>query len=60
MRGHEHRSCLVDQAHCLDLLMRDHAVLGRLVAGEDPRRIAEDLRVAANGFIAKREKYLLY
>lgn len=40
--------------------MRDHAVLGRLVAGEDPRRIAEDLRVAANGFIAKREKYLLY
>jgi len=44
----------------LDVLMRNHAVLSALVAGEDPRRIAEDLQDAANGFIAKREKYLLY
>jgi hypothetical protein len=31
-----------------------------LIAGEDPRRIAEDWQDAVDSFIAQRKKYLLY
>jgi len=44
----------------LDVLMRNKAALGALATGEDPRRIAEDWQEAANGFLEKRQKYLLY
>jgi uncharacterized protein YbbC (DUF1343 family) len=44
----------------LDTLMRNKAALADLVAGKDPRRIAEDWQEAADEFIAKRKKYLLY
>ena len=44
----------------LDTLMRNKAALGALVAGEDPRQIAESWQDADNQFITKRKKYLLY
>jgi uncharacterized protein YbbC (DUF1343 family) len=48
------------KAAALDGLMHNKASLGRLVAGEDPRRIAEDWQDAANTFMTERTKYLLY
>lgn len=48
------------KAAALDGLMRNKASLGGLVAGEDPRRIAEDWQDAASTFVAERMKYLLY
>jgi len=44
----------------LDELMRNKASLDAVVAGQDPRRIAEDWRDALVGFQALRSKYLLY
>ena len=44
----------------LDTLMRNKAALGALVAGEDPRRIAEDWQDADDSFLLRRKKYLLY
>lgn len=44
----------------LDGLMRNKASLGGLVAGEDPKRIAEDWQDAASNFMTIRNKYLLY
>lgn len=44
----------------LDTLMRNKAALGALVAGEDPRRIAEDWQDADDNFMVQRKKYLLY
>jgi uncharacterized protein YbbC (DUF1343 family)/CubicO group peptidase (beta-lactamase class C family) len=48
------------KAAALDGLMRNKASLGGLVAGEDPRRIAEDWQDAASTFMTERTKYLLY
>ena len=48
------------KATSLDGLMRNKASLGALVAGEDPRRIAEDWQDADNTFMAERKKFLLY
>jgi uncharacterized protein YbbC (DUF1343 family) len=48
------------KAPSLDGLMRNKASLGSLVAGEDPRRIAQDWQDADNSFVAERKKYLLY
>jgi uncharacterized protein YbbC (DUF1343 family) len=48
------------KAASLDGLMRNKASLGALVAGEDPRRIAEDWQDTNNSFMAERKKYLLY
>lgn len=48
------------KAPALDGLMRNKASLGGLVAGEDPRRIAEDWQDAASTFMTERTKYLLY
>ncbi|MGA8087418.1 MAG: exo-beta-N-acetylmuramidase NamZ domain-containing protein [Terracidiphilus sp.] len=48
------------KAAALDGLMRNKATLGGLVAGEDPRRIAEDWQDAASRFMTERKKYLLY
>jgi uncharacterized protein YbbC (DUF1343 family)/CubicO group peptidase (beta-lactamase class C family) len=44
----------------LDGLMRNKATLDALMAGEDPRRIAEDWQDALENFEAVRKKYLLY
>ena len=44
----------------LDTLMVSKQSLDALVAGEDPRRIAEDWQDADERFIALRAKYLLY
>lgn len=44
----------------LDGLMRNKATLDSLIAGEDPRRIAEDWQDALEKFEAVRKKYLLY
>lgn len=44
----------------LDGLMRNKATLGALLAGQDPRRIAEDWQDAADKFSLQRKKYLLY
>ena len=44
----------------LDGLMRNKATLDALMAGEDPRRIAEDWQDALEKFEAMRTKYLLY
>jgi hypothetical protein len=44
----------------LDGLMRNQATLDALVAGEDPRRIAEDWQDALETFEIVRSKYLLY
>jgi uncharacterized protein YbbC (DUF1343 family) len=44
----------------LDGLMRNKASLDALVAGEDPRRIAEDWQDALQKFESIRKKYLLY
>lgn len=44
----------------LDVLMRNKAALGAIVASQDPRRIAEDWQDADDKFIATRNKYLLY
>jgi uncharacterized protein YbbC (DUF1343 family)/CubicO group peptidase (beta-lactamase class C family) len=48
------------KAAALDGLMRNKASLGGLVAGEDPRRIAEDWQDAASTFMTDRKRYLLY
>ncbi len=48
------------KAAALDGLMRNKASLGGLVAGEDPRRIAEDWQDAASTFMTERKRYLLY
>jgi uncharacterized protein YbbC (DUF1343 family) len=48
------------KAAALDGLMRNKAALGGLIAGEDPRRVAEDWQDAANDFMKQREKFLLY
>jgi len=40
--------------------MRNKATLDALMAGEDPRRIAEDWQDALENFEAVRKKYLLY
>jgi uncharacterized protein YbbC (DUF1343 family) len=48
------------QAAKLDGLMRNKATLERLLAGEDPRRIAEDWQDALKNFESIRAKYLLY
>lgn len=48
------------KAEALDGLMRNKAALSALLAGEDPRRIAEDWQDADGGFLEKRAKYLLY
>jgi uncharacterized protein YbbC (DUF1343 family) len=48
------------KAAALDGLMRNKASLGKLIAGEDPRRIAEDWQDAVSGFMTERQKYLLY
>jgi uncharacterized protein YbbC (DUF1343 family) len=42
-----------------DLLVNE-AVFEAIVAGEDPRRIAEDWQERLEGFVRLREKYLLY
>ena len=47
-------------AERLDGLMRNKASLSALARHEDPRRIAEDWQDAANKFLEKRKKYLLY
>jgi uncharacterized protein YbbC (DUF1343 family) len=44
----------------IDGLMRNKATLDALVAGEDPRRIAEDWQDALKSFETVRAKYLLY
>jgi uncharacterized protein YbbC (DUF1343 family) len=44
----------------LDGLMRNKSTLDALVAGEDPRRIAEDWQDALESFKALRSKSLLY
>lgn len=44
----------------IDGLMRNKATLDALVAGDDPRRIAEDWQDALKNFDALRAKYLLY
>jgi len=44
----------------IDELMRNKATLDALVAGEDPRRIAEDWQDALKSFETVRAKYLLY
>ncbi len=44
----------------LDRLMCNKAALDALIAGEDPRRIAEDWQDAANRFLSARRQYLLY
>jgi uncharacterized protein YbbC (DUF1343 family)/CubicO group peptidase (beta-lactamase class C family) len=44
----------------LDTLMRNKTTLGALVAGQDPRRIAEDWQDPADKFMTRRNKYLLY
>jgi uncharacterized protein YbbC (DUF1343 family) len=44
----------------LDTLMVNKASLDALIAGEDPRRIAEDWQDADQKFLALRSKYLLY
>ncbi len=44
----------------LDGLMRNKATLDAVMAGEDPRRIAEDWQDALKGFQTVRAKYLLY
>jgi uncharacterized protein YbbC (DUF1343 family) len=44
----------------LDGLMRNKASLSTLMAGQDPRRIAEDWQDADNIFLEKRKSYLLY
>jgi uncharacterized protein YbbC (DUF1343 family) len=44
----------------LDGLMRSHATLDALTAGEDPRRIAEDWQDALKDFKTMRARYLLY
>jgi len=43
----------------MDLLV-NQAALEALVAGQDPRRVAEDWQEKLDKFIAMREKYLLY
>jgi uncharacterized protein YbbC (DUF1343 family) len=48
------------KASGLDTLMRNKATLDALVAGEDPRRIAEDWQDALKNFETVRAKYLLY
>ena len=48
------------KAAAIDGLMRNKAALDALVAGEDPRRIAEDWQDADNKFETARAKYLLY
>jgi uncharacterized protein YbbC (DUF1343 family) len=44
----------------LDGLMRNKDTLEALMAGEDPRRIAEDWQDALEKFETVRKKYLLY
>ena len=44
----------------LDDLMRNKATLDALIAGEDPRRIAEGWQEAIEDFQALRAKFLLY
>jgi uncharacterized protein YbbC (DUF1343 family)/CubicO group peptidase (beta-lactamase class C family) len=44
----------------IDGLMRNKTALDSLVAGEDPRRIAEDWQDALKNFETLRAKYLLY
>ena len=44
----------------LDTLMRNKAALGAVVAGEDPRRIAESWQDADDNFLTQRKGYLLY
>jgi uncharacterized protein YbbC (DUF1343 family) len=44
----------------IDGLMHNKATLDALVAGEDPRRIAEDWQDALKNFETVRAKYLLY
>jgi uncharacterized protein YbbC (DUF1343 family)/CubicO group peptidase (beta-lactamase class C family) len=44
----------------LDGLMRNKATLDALIAGQDPRRIAEDWQDALTKFQPVRAKYLLY
>jgi len=44
----------------LDALMVNKASFNRLVAGEDPRRIAESWRDAQEHFKAIRARYLIY
>jgi uncharacterized protein YbbC (DUF1343 family) len=41
-------------------ILGNRAVFDAIVAGEDPRRIAQDWQEALDAFIAKREKYLIY
>jgi uncharacterized protein YbbC (DUF1343 family)/CubicO group peptidase (beta-lactamase class C family) len=48
------------KAAALDGLMHNKASIGALVAGEDPRRVAENWQDAANNFMVERTKYLLY
>lgn len=44
----------------VDRLLRDRAMLDRIKAGEDPRRIAAAWQPALNRFKARRARYLLY
>jgi uncharacterized protein YbbC (DUF1343 family) len=44
----------------IDGLMRNKAALDALMAGDDPRRIAEDWKDALKSFEPVRAKYLLY
>jgi uncharacterized protein YbbC (DUF1343 family)/CubicO group peptidase (beta-lactamase class C family) len=44
----------------LEGLMRNKSSLDAIVAGEDPRRIAEAWQDAVSAFISERKKYLLY
>ena len=48
------------QVTMLEGLMRNKSSLDAIVAGEDPRRIAETWQDAVSAFIAERKKYLLY
>lgn len=48
------------EAKKIDTLMRNKASLDELIAGEDPRRIAQNWQEAIDQFAAMRKKYLLY
>jgi hypothetical protein len=41
-------------------LLVNQAAFDAIAAGRDPRRIAEDWQERLEGFVALREKYLIY
>lgn len=44
----------------IDALLNNKSVLGALLAGEDPRRIATEAQASLNAFLLQRASYLLY